>query len=239
MRALEKSYRREILFSALCTAYSYLIRISHAFIISLFITYFTRRNENREGWQYTFGAGAGIIAISTLITISSTLATAHMSNRISAVGANMKTSVDSLILQKAFVISPLARRKVKENSIDSIEWTDGVVLNILNVDSERILSALRDIHSLWMPFFLLPYVIGLAYWFIGWAGIAGACVTFAFYPLLWLGSKLKANLTVKLNSLNDYRSNLINDVIKNIRFIKYVDRHYHLFYYTLIYELNS
>lgn len=193
-----------------------------ALLLTPLVTYLTHRNEKDEGWQYTFGAGVGLIALNFLLIISIGLAKTHKINTSTFVGASMKTSLDSILLQKSFNISPLARKNTHDAS-EKLGWTLGEIYNIMNTDSERVFNASRNIHSVWTSFLSIPLAIGISYWLIGWAGVAGLASIIAFIPLVWLGAKVIAKTRRAANELADKRNGLVGDAIRNIRFLKCVD----------------
>ena len=98
--------------------------------------------------------------------------------------------------------------------------TTGHVINLISNDVERLDKALRYFPNIMLAPF--GFLVGNAvlFYLIGWPALIGTSYLLLILVYQGYGSRLAANLRLRVVALADKRVQLINEIIRGIRTIK-------------------
>ncbi|EWC45608.1 hypothetical protein DRE_05169 [Drechslerella stenobrocha 248] len=98
----------------------------------------------------------------------------------------------------------------------------GAIINLMAVDSFKVAEVCAYLHFLVAATPVqLTVAILLLYQVLGWSSIAGIGVMFALFPINYLISRQFGRIQNKIMSITDKRIQTTNEVLQNVRIIKY------------------
>ena len=124
--------------------------------------------------------------------------------------------------QAQYKSNPVKETEIETETSKDGEASDGNLLNLISADVEVVADISGGLYLLWITF-PVQMVLGtyLLYQILGTAGIIGVIVMMALLPLnLWLSKKLM-NVQGQVLAASDARIQASNEVLNNIRTIKY------------------
>ena len=96
----------------------------------------------------------------------------------------------------------------------------GLLMNLLSVDTQKILTASSALHQLWSLPVQLCVTLYLLWLQVSWAFFAGLVVLGIFLPINLFVSKRIGELTQEMMNFRDERLRICEDALKNIMLIK-------------------
>ena len=143
--------------------------------------------------------------------------------------ANDTSATKDTILQK---IKRLGRKKEKARNADGnnednkgesdSQVTSGAIINLMAVDSFKVADISAYLHFLWANTPVQAIVaVALLYQVLGFSSIAGIGMMVVLLPINLYISKQFAAIQTKILAATDARINNTNEVLTNIRIIKY------------------
>lgn len=119
------------------------------------------------------------------------------------------------------------KRKVETKEVDKSEGsgeqvTSGTIINLMAVDSFKVAEISAYLHFLWAATPVqLVIAVTLLYQVLGASSIAGMIMMVVLFPVNFAISKRFATLQKKILAATDARIHSTNEVLTNIRIIKY------------------
>lgn len=113
-------------------------------------------------------------------------------------------------------------KQVDEQAQDGEQVSSGAIINLMAVDSFKVSEISAYLHFLWAtaPVQLVVCLV-LLYRTIGWSFVAGLITLVGLFPLNIIIAKSFANYQKKILAATDARIHSTNEVLTNIRIIKY------------------
>lgn len=97
----------------------------------------------------------------------------------------------------------------------------GQIINLMGTDAQKFVNALNVCHSLWVHPLQLTIVMGILYWILGPASLAGAAFLMLFLYLSSVIAKRTLKARKELVRQSDVRVGLMNEILMSIRVIKF------------------
>ena len=194
-----------------------------------FATYLQNCYFASNGDGPSFATGVGFLFATAAALLFTTLAKIHYENEVSLLGGELKTLLGSLMFEKSFVLSPLARRTIRQGKVgkgdtqskEDTAWSQGAIISSMNSNTDRVESCIKTIYNFLVLIPSLPLVLGLSYWLLGWSGPVGATYIFISVPVVtWIAKKLSIKRQ-RVNIFTENRVDLVNDIVNAVRLIKY------------------
>lgn len=163
------------------------------------------------GIESSAGKGAGYaIGTTVLVCISGFLQNHHFQKSMT-VGAKSKSVLIKLVIEKAMKLSEKSKH----------EYPPGVITSMMGADLSRIDQAFGYFPLL--VTFPIPVVIAIVILIvnIGIAGLIGVVLLILFLVVMTLSMKTLVKYRRKANVYTDKRVNYIQEVLANLRMIKY------------------
>jgi len=112
--------------------------------------------------------------------------------------------------------------EAEEQAPDGEQVSSGAIINLMAVDSFKVSEISAYLHFLWAtaPVQLVVCLV-LLYRTIGWSFVAGLITLVGLFPLNIIIAKSFANYQKKILAATDARIHSTNEVLTNIRIIKY------------------
>ncbi|XP_054162747.1 ATP-binding cassette sub-family C member 3-like [Oppia nitens] len=204
LTALLKTFWANILFVGFLKLIGTLMLFANPLILDLLIEYMTP-NNNDPNWRGYFYA--------TLMFISPMIESIFNSQYEyynSVMGMNMRSCVISVVYKKNLKLSNTGRKS----------YTTGEIVNLMAIDSQRIMDFLPMIHVLWSA----PTQIGIAMFLLwqqlGIATLAGLAFMLLLLPTNTLiAAKMKA-IGNRVMKMKDKRVKLMNEILSGIKVFK-------------------
>lgn len=241
IRALILVFRRQIIEGLICNALWVSISLSGKLLYKLLLQYLLRfYHVEAVNLDQRFGEGVlYILALTGLIVVEAILSIRGF-YVLSIVGAEARSLCAILLTRKSLNISPIAQRDTSskdryqaekenieaelsgcaQNGPPNVVWSPGMVLNLVNTDTERIGIAMREFNKAWSFLVAYPLAIGLSYWVVGWPGIAGFSIAPIFIVIVIFLIRSLIRLRLRLNATSDSRVNTVDDLMLGIRILK-------------------
>ncbi|WFD36272.1 hypothetical protein MCUN1_003150 [Malassezia cuniculi] len=118
------------------------------------------------------------------------------------------------------VISAIFRKSLLLTSEERSKRAAGDVVNLMSVDANRLPDFLMYAHILWSAVFQICLAFISLYRLLGWSAFVGVAIMFVSLPLNMYLAQYMRNLSAKQMKIKDRRSQLMNEIILNIKSIK-------------------
>ena len=113
-----------------------------------------------------------------------------------------------------------ADRKTRAKVANGVFWTEGPILNSMAVDTTRIETAIAEASWTLYMIFMTPGLFVLSWYYFDWPGIFCMSIYVVTYLFIISMSNLVHRYRRGINKPLEQRANLINDMLKGVRFIK-------------------
>eukprot|EP01138_Halocafeteria_seosinensis_P012251 gb/GECG01012519.1/.p1 GENE.gb/GECG01012519.1/~~gb/GECG01012519.1/.p1 ORF type:complete len:1843 (+),score=156.00 gb/GECG01012519.1/:1-5529(+) len=110
--------------------------------------------------------------------------------------------------------------KQDEHSCAHCGSVSGTLVNLLSVDTQKVLTALSSLHQLWSLPVQVVVTLYLLWLQVSWAFFAGLGVLVIFLPINLFVSKRIGDLTREMMEFRDERLRVCEDALKNMSLIK-------------------
>ncbi len=150
---------------------------------------------------------AGALSLSTVIAI---ISVHNMFYHTNVLAFRVRAVISALIYQKSLTLSSSARESC----------TTGFILNLLSVDSPKIMHSLIMIHSLFFHPTQIILVITLLYGLLGLPALVATLVIICILFLSLLLGKSQTRSRAKLSRASDNRVTLLHEVLSHMKAIK-------------------
>lgn len=118
------------------------------------------------------------------------------------------------------VISAIFRKSLLLTSEERAKRATGDVVNLMSVDANRLPDFLMYAHILWSAVFQICLAFISLYRLLGWSAFVGVGIMCISMPLNMMLAQYMRKLSVQQMKIKDTRSQLMNEIILNIKSIK-------------------
>lgn len=228
--ALLDVFRHELLIGCVAQLLSTFIHALTPFALRFLIAFAT---SVHNGDHQPLSHGIGIVLAITTMQLLQSLCTNHCIHYSMLVGAQVRSALTALILQKSMRLSPKARAGgSKSLPEDSEGWTSGKITNLMSTDTSRIDQACSILHPVWTAPISIVMSLVLLYLNLSYGAFCGFLVLAAAGPLVNRAMKLALSKRSSINKITDSRATLAQELLQGIKFIKifgweatFVERH--------------
>jgi len=137
---------------------------------------------------------------------------------VSLLGAHLKAGISSNIFEKSLRISP---NQISSTETDSAQFTYAQVVNLMQVDLERICSGIP--YSLRAVIWPIQWSVGLylLYTTVGWQGAtAGVCLMIVLFSVNILIARRMSKIQKQVMEKRDIRMKFCNELLGNMKVFK-------------------
>ena len=173
-------------------------------VLNHLINYFNDKEQN-----VAIGVLYGFILLICLV--AKTLLYNHYINKMTYVGARVRTSLMNLIYEKSLNLSSNSRR------LTSV----GEMSNLITVDSQVFIDFMTYVNMIWSAPLQIFICIICLWQYLGVASLAGLAVMLLSIPLNAYISEQSRKMDVKKLLFQDSRIKMINELLNGIRVIKF------------------
>lgn len=174
------------------------------------------RNEKNELYLYLFG---GLLASQVIGSFFFNYITCDLS-RLS-------------VRLKSGVIFAIYKKLLKISVLNPSEHTEGNILNYINVDAQKLEDAITKLNLLFESFWLVVFGFTICVYIVSFNIVACVIVFFSLTFLSMCLYKLIFKYEVRFMIAKDKRTQLLKNVINNVKYIK--TRVWENFYHSKIY----
>lgn len=123
-------------------------------------------------------------------------------------------------------ITPMTEEKdqAEKSNADAGEscgWSDSRITTLMSIDVERINSACGLFHMIWTAPISIIVILVLLVVNIGYSCLAGFALVLIGIPCLGIAMRSLAKIREKANMITDQRVCLTQEIIRDVRFVKY------------------
>lgn len=129
---------------------------------------------------------------------------------VSVVGMRSRAGVVSAIFRKSLRLSNQARG----------ERATGDIVNLMSVDANRLPDFVMYAHILWSAVFQITIAFISLYNLLGWSAFVGVAIMIVSVPLNTMLATYLRTLSAKQMKVKDRRTQIMNEIILNIKSIK-------------------
>ena len=173
-------------------------------VLDRLINYFNDKEQNIQiGFLYAL--------LLLVILVARTLIYNHYVNKMTYVGARVRTSLMNLIYEKSLTLSSKSRR------LTSV----GEMSNLISVDAQVFVDFMIYANMIWSAPLQIVLCIALLWRYLGVASLAGLFVMALSIPLNAFISEQSRKLDVKKLTFQDSRIKMINEILMGIKVIKF------------------
>ncbi|KAM5465546.1 ATP-binding cassette transporter yor1 [Microsporum audouinii] len=104
---------------------------------------------------------------------------------------------------------------------DGTGWSNGRIVTLMSVDTDRIDKALGLFHLLWTSPIIIILALILLLVNIGYSALSGYALLVAGIPLLTYAIKSLIRRRRKINKITDQRVSLTQEILQAVRFVKF------------------
>ncbi|KAF3482936.1 oligomycin resistance ATP-dependent permease YOR1 [Arthroderma uncinatum] len=104
---------------------------------------------------------------------------------------------------------------------DGTGWSNGRIITLMSVDTDRIDKALGLFHLLWTSPIIIILALILLVVNIGYSALSGYALLLAGIPLLTHAIKSLIRRRKKINKITDQRVSLTQEILQAVRFVKF------------------
>ena len=121
---------------------------------------------------------------------------------------------------RAGVIDAIFRKSLFLTNEERSKRASGDVVNLMSVDANRLPDFLMYAHILWSAVFQICLAFVSLYRLLGWSAFVGVAIMCVSLPLNMMLAQYMRNLSARQMKIKDRRSQLMNEIILNIKSIK-------------------
>ncbi|KAI6365773.1 hypothetical protein MCOR25_005262 [Pyricularia grisea] len=143
--------------------------------------------------------------------IAQSVASSHFHYRSRLMGAQARSVLCAMTLEKSLKISSRAR----------MEWPNGLVTSLVSTDVSRIEQFCGTLHLVWASPIAILLTVTLLLVNLGYSALAGVAVLVLGLAALTRVVGLTARRSAKITPLTDQRTGLTSEMLRGIRFLKY------------------
>lgn len=126
-------------------------------------------------------------------------------------GVRITSSLTAAIYEKAGKLGDMARN----------ETSTGEIVNLMSVDSQRILELMPMINLIWSCPLQILVCIYFLYTELGYSALCGLVIMIAMIPLNALGAVYSRRMQLRLMKQKDQRVNFLNEILNGIKILKF------------------
>ncbi len=173
-------------------------------LLDKLISFFNDTKQNVQvGYFY-----AGLLFV--CLVLKSLVYNHHM-DKMTCVGARVRTSLMNLVFQKSLNLSSNSRR------LTSV----GEMTNLISVDAAIFVELMMYVNNLWSAPIQILICVFLLWRYLGIASLAGLLVMVLSIPLNALINEKSRRLDIKKLKYQDMRIKMINELLNGIKVIKF------------------
>lgn len=241
--AMYDTFRFELLIGGFCQLIGSILLVFAPFLLRYLIDFATKNYVAQKTGQPTPHIGRGmsfVIGIACMQQLQS-LCTNQFLYRSQMVGAQARAVLISVIFEKAMKLSARAKAggqaRPEESSTpetknssknpsseltdDDCGWSNGRITTLMGIDVDRINLACGLFHMLWTCPISIIVTLVLLVINLGYSCLAGFALLVIGMPFLGRAMKSLTKRRETINKTTDQRVSLTQEVIKDVRFVKY------------------
>ncbi|XP_060844608.1 ATP-binding cassette sub-family C member 10 [Rhopalosiphum padi] len=204
LQALHKCHGKQFYGIGLLKLFADIFGFAAPIFLSKLITFVSHHEEPiSHGYLYM----AGLV----LMSLISTLFSAHFEYQIHMIGIKIRGTLVTMIYKKTLEL----------NTVMLNNYSIGEIVNFISTDTSNLVNACNSFHSMWSVPFQLIVVLYLLYQQLGIAFLSGVFVSVLLIPVNKIITSNIGKLTEKLMQEKDKRVKLMSEIIKGIRVIKF------------------
>lgn len=123
--------------------------------------------------------------------------------------------------RKSSVKAPEEKDKADGVSGDGTGWSNGRIITLMSIDTDRIDKAFGLFHIVWTSPLILIVALIMLLVNIGYSCLAGYALLIISLPLLSIAVKSLFRRRMKINKVTDQRVSLTQEILQAVRFVKY------------------
>ncbi|KZZ87494.1 ABC transporter, transmembrane domain, type 1 [Ascosphaera apis ARSEF 7405] len=123
--------------------------------------------------------------------------------------------------RKSSIKAPEEKDKADGISGDGTGWSNGRIITLMSIDTDRIDKAFGLFHIVWTSPLILIVALIMLLVNIGYSCLAGYALLIISLPLLSIAVKSLFRRRMKINKVTDQRVSLTQEILQAVRFVKY------------------
>ncbi|KAJ2903978.1 hypothetical protein MKZ38_009033 [Zalerion maritima] len=246
--AMHETFFREFWVGGMCNLFSTVMSVLSPFTLRFLIQFATDAYyASIQGLPAPgIGRGLGLAFGVTAMQICQSLAINHFLYRGMLVGGQVRGVLISMIFEKSMSLSERARaggdgrkggkeeakKKKKKKppkgpaammaaAMEGSGWSNGRIVNLMSVDTYRIDQASGMFHMVWTAPIMCLITLALLLVNLTYSALAGFALLVLGFPLLTRVIRSLFRRRKAINSVTDRRVGLTQEVLQNVRFVKY------------------
>ncbi|QBZ59892.1 hypothetical protein PoMZ_04858 [Pyricularia oryzae] len=182
------------------------------FTLRFLISYVRDAHAFRQGTGPAPSASraAGIVMAITKMQIAQSVASSHFHYRRRLMGAQARSVLCAMSLEKSLNMSSRAR----------MEWPNGLITSLVSTDVLRIEQSCGTLHLVWASAIAILLTVTLLLVNLGYGALAGVAVLVLGQVASTRVVGLTARRSAKMTPLTDHRTGLTSEILSGIRFDK-------------------
>lgn len=121
---------------------------------------------------------------------------------------------------RSSVVSAIFRKSLRLTNEERSKRATGDIVNLMSVDANRLPDFFMYAHILWSALFQITLAFISLYRLLGWSSFVGVGIMIFSLPLNMVLANYMRNMSAKQMKIKDRRTQLMNEIILNIKSIK-------------------
>lgn len=246
--AIYETYKFEILLGGFCCVLGSVAQIILPYLLKYLIAFATDAYLAQYTHQVppSIGKGLGWVFGLSAMQILASIGNNQFMYRGMVVGGQVRAALISLIFSKAMTISGRAKagwkppktppanitpgseeekawyaEQLEEANLSVQGWSNGRIINLMSVDTNRIDKAAGWFHFIWTIPLTVLITIALLIVNLTYSALPGIALFLLSTPFLMWAVKQIFGIRARTNKFTDERVSLTQEVLQAIRFVKY------------------
>ena len=207
--AMRRTYLRAMLSTAFLRAITITLNLINPILLNNLIRFVSDYATKEPRPSISIGIGWAMSLLVVPVTFA--IAENHYFLRTMRTGMKVKSGIQGILYDKSLTMSPSAR------SGSSL----GEIVNLMQMDSQRIGDFLRFINVMWSAPVQLIVCCALLFRFIQWSAVIGVLATFITAPIQGKLVVVLLRLRRANVAITDQRIKLMNEVMQGIKAVKF------------------
>ena len=171
-------------------------------ILSLLISFISSDEEEWKGYMYMF--------LLVGVNIINTILNSQYFKDQQLIGLRMRSALTSALFRKSLILSSKSRK----------ELSVGETVNLMSIDSQRIMDVISSLNLLWSGPLTIILSIYSLWGYLGPSSLAGMLIMLIIIPInAWLSSKMKKYQMLNMKN-KDSRMKAMNEVLDGVKVLK-------------------
>ncbi len=207
--AMRRTYLRTLIITAVLRGITITLNLINPILLNNLIRFVSDYASKDPKPSMLVGVGWAISLL--IVPITFAIAENHYFLRTMRTGMKIKSGIQGIIYDKSLSMSPSARAG---SSL-------GEIVNLMQMDSQKIGDFLQFIHVLWSAPVQLIVSCALLFRYIQWSAVIGVLATFIAIPIQGKLMAVLMRLRRAGVGITDQRIKLINEVMQGIKAVKF------------------